>query len=56
MEEQEIKVRRFKCKCGKSFSKEQKKEHAALVNAGCDVDTITLEEAKAAKMCFDCKL
>lgn len=65
-EERNTKVRLFKCLCGKArmvsvirpegFSKETKKEHASLVEAGCDVETISLEEARNQDFCFDCIL
>jgi hypothetical protein len=63
-----IQVKNFICKCGKarllsvidptgkSFSKEQKKTHRELLYAGCDVATISLEEARLTEMCFECKL
>lgn len=65
--EDEIKVRRFKCLCGKSRmlsvidadnppSKQEKKEQSELVASGCDVDTITLDEARKEDLCFSCKL
>lgn len=66
--EDNIKARRVKCTCGKTrmvsvidpdgapFDKETKKEHAKLVNAGCDIDTISLQEAREVEMCFTCKL
>jgi hypothetical protein len=66
--EEDVKVRVFKCKCGKArmlsvinpngepFSKEVKKEHRKLVDAGCDVSTMSLEDARKQDMCFTCKL
>ncbi len=64
--EKEVKVRCFKCKCGKArllavitdkgFTRLQKKEHRQLVDAGCDVETISLAQAREMKLCFDCKL
>jgi len=69
MEKKDIKVRHFKCLCGKTrmlsvidpdgkpFDKEIQKEHSLLVKAGCDVETITLEDANKKKdWCFECKL
>ena len=68
MNTEEIKVKMFKCKCGKArmlsvidpsgkpFSVATKKEHAQLLNAGCDVITITLEKARKTEICFDCKI
>ena len=65
---EDIKVRMFKCKCGKArmlsvirpngkdFSKDVKKEHRSLLEAGCDVETITLTEAREKELCFECKL
>jgi hypothetical protein len=41
---------------GKPFTKEQKKEHRALLEAGCDVETIPLEEAREKELCFECEL
>jgi hypothetical protein len=62
----EIKIQMFKCKCGKArllrviddnpLSKEDKKEQLALLNAGCEVSIISLDEARNAELCFDCKL
>jgi hypothetical protein len=68
MKDKDIKVKMFKCKCGKArmlsvidpdgkpFSKEILKEQVSLLKAGCDVVTISLEEAKNIEMCFSCKL
>ena len=64
----EVKVKMFKCKCGKArmlsvirpdgkpFSKDIIKEHRELLDAGCDVETITLEQARKKELCFKCKL
>ena len=62
----EIKVKMFKCICGKArllrvidntpLSKEDKKEQLTLLNAGCEVSIISLEEARNAELCFACKL
>jgi tRNA U34 2-thiouridine synthase MnmA/TrmU len=63
----DIKVKRVICKCGKSrlhsvidpvkgLSKSQIKSITKLVKLGLDVETITLEEARALELCFDCKL
>lgn len=66
--ESEILVKRFKCKCGKArllcvidpdgapFSKESMNEQMKLVKAGCDVETVNLEEARNSELCFSCKL
>ena len=65
--EADIKVRRVKCKCGKSrmhccveadgkVSKEGQREINKLVKLGLDVDTITLDEARNSELCFKCKL
>jgi len=66
--EPEILVKRFKCKCGKArllcvidpngapFSKESLKEQINLVKAGCDVETISLDQARESELCFTCKL
>jgi len=61
-----VMVRNFKCKCGKSrllsvitetpFDKDRLKEHAALIHAGCDVETITLEVAREKEICTTCIL
>ena len=67
MEEKDVKVRLFKCLCGKArylavidpdrpFSKESKKTQRELMYAGCEVVTISLNEAREADMCFTCKL
>lgn len=65
---EDIKVRMFKCKCGKArmlsvidpsgkpFSKESMKEQRKLLEAGCDVETITLEESRKKDLCFKCEL
>lgn len=61
-----VMVRNFKCKCGKArlltvidglpLSKEQKIEQSYLIEKGCDVETITLEDARKKEMCFQCEL
>jgi hypothetical protein len=65
---EDIKVRNFKCKCGKSrllsviepgnapLSKEQKKAQMELVEAGCEVEIISLEKARESEMCFSCEI
>ena len=66
--EENIKVKKFVCKCGKArmlsvidpngrpLTKDQIKDHTALFKAGCDIQTISLEEARNTELCFDCKL
>jgi hypothetical protein len=68
MESQKIKVKRHICLCGKTrmisvidprgseFTPEQIEEHEQLEKAGCEVEVITLEEARAAEFCFDCDI
>jgi hypothetical protein len=63
-----IKVKMFKCRCGKArmlsvispegkpFSKDTVKEHKLLFNAGCDVTTISLTDARKMELCFTCVL
>jgi len=64
---EEIKERNFKCKCGKSrllsvispdgkpLSKEQKKNQLELIEAGCEVEIIDIEDAREKELCFSCK-
>lgn len=65
--ESEVTVKIFKCKCGKArmksvnvpnqkISRDVGKEHLALLAAGCDVITVSLEEGRKMEMCFKCKL
>jgi hypothetical protein len=65
--EEQVLVRRVKCRCGKSrllavvdpdngLDKSSAKDIAKLVKLGLDVDTITLEEARNAELCFECKI
>lgn len=65
--EKDIKVRVFKCICGKArlvsvidpnrkISKESKKEQSELVQAGCEVVNVDLETARKMELCFTCKL
>jgi hypothetical protein len=68
MSEQEIKVRNFKCLCGKSrmlsvidpngkpFSKESLKQQGELMMAGLDFEVIPLAEAQKKNLCFECEL
>lgn len=65
---EDIKVRNFKCKCGKSrllsviapdsnpLSKEQKKQQMELIEAGCEVEIIGIEVARNKELCFSCKI
>ena len=66
MKDKNPKVRHFKCLCGKSrlltvitkkgFTKDQLKEQGELIAAGCDMETISVEEARKKEFCFKCKL
>lgn len=38
------------------FSKDVKREQRVLLDAGCDVETITLTQARKQELCFTCKL
>lgn len=64
---EDIKVRRFKCLCGKTrmvtaiqkdkpFTKSALKSMYELEKAGCEMDIISLEEARKVEFCFECKL
>lgn len=64
---EEPKVKRFKCLCGKTRMlsvldlnhkkrPEVIKRENELIDAGCEVDTLTLAEARKVDLCFDCKL
>jgi hypothetical protein len=68
MSDNDIKVRRIKCKCGKArllsvidpegkpLSKDAWKQQSELLKLGLEVDSITLPEARKQELCFDCKL
>lgn len=66
--EGKIKVKKFLCKCGKTrllsvidpngkkASKEAIKNQMELLDAGCEVKIITLDEARKQEFCFECVL
>lgn len=68
VDEKDIQVKRFKCKCGKArmltvidpegkpLSKVALKQQMELLKANLEVDIISLPEAREQELCFDCKL